>query len=69
MRAKNPGWIPADGGEITNDSIRDFYRKRRGERAPETAATRNADTQKKVWTPKNEEERKIYRQLYGKDPD
>jgi hypothetical protein len=29
VRAKNPGWIPADGGEITNDSIRAFYRRSR----------------------------------------
>jgi hypothetical protein len=26
VRAKNPGWIPADGGEITVGSIKAFYR-------------------------------------------
>lgn len=30
VRDKNPGWVPADGGEITVGSILDFYRKRRG---------------------------------------
>jgi hypothetical protein len=30
VRAKNPGWVPEDGGEITVGSIKAFYRKHRG---------------------------------------
>ncbi len=30
VRARNPGWIPDDGGEITVGSIKAFYRKHRG---------------------------------------
>lgn len=32
VRAKNPGWIPEGGGEITVGSIKAFYRKNRGEK-------------------------------------
>lgn len=30
VRAKNPGWVPPDGGEITVGSIKAFYRRHRG---------------------------------------
>ena len=30
VRAKNPGWIPEGGGEITVGSIKAFYRRHRG---------------------------------------
>lgn len=33
VRAKNPGWIPADGGEITVGSIKAFYRGTKGKAA------------------------------------
>jgi hypothetical protein len=61
VRAKNPGWIPADGGEITNDSIRDFYRRSR-ERTPVKGAERKADAANpfaNLPEPKTPEEKRV----------
>lgn len=41
VRAKNPGWVPPGGGEITVGSIKAFYRRGRGgaKRQPEKTRT------------------------------
>ncbi len=38
VRAKNPGWVPPGGGDITVGSIKAFYRGGKGKSAPKTSA-------------------------------